>query len=298
MKHPEHVFPMLREILQTGTMRQLARLLGVSGSRISQSISHDNRKPPSAETIENILKLLNDRFPSSSFMAADLELEPEQFLARFPRDQIKYEKAAEAGRIQVDAQVNPRLRLLFGNYIRFYVCDDPANPPNHMIAIDQFVFSAGKNPDEAAVIQTTNEFSGGKPTGFARLHGGQTLLIELTFPSPQYSPALFLASYPQSDQFAAFVAASLDVRFESVAVVARPMVFVRVPKLAPEIEFTFGSETRLFRAAKSVLDRCVILNAEKCEIVPRPELLPEDLTEWRQAFKEVRQGAATQRLPA
>jgi hypothetical protein len=288
MKHPEYKFPMLREVLGTGTLAELGRLLGVTGSRISQAMSHEDRKSASPAMVERFLKLLDERFPSCSFSEADLDLDPAPFLDRFPRDQINYERAAAAGRIKTEIQFNPRLRFLFGNYIRFYICADPANPTRNMVAIDQFAFTNGTNQDEAAVTQVTNEFSGGKPSGFARLHG-RILLIELKFPSPEYPPALFLASYPQSDEFEAFVTASLDVRFGWVSVVARPMVFIRVPHLVPNIGFTFTSETRIFQAAKDLLDRCVILNTQKCEIVPRPELLPEDLTEWHQAFEELRQ---------
>jgi transcriptional regulator with XRE-family HTH domain len=296
MKNPELKFPMLKYILGTGTLRELAARLGVTGSYISQQMSHDERKPPSAEFTHNLLQLLNNSFSGCNFGEADLLLDEADFLARFPRDKINYERAASAGKIKTDLHVNPNLRLLFGNFMRFYLCADPAKTDDMMLGVDQYVISPGRNPDEATVTQTTNEFSGGRPAGFARLYG-TTLRIELAFPSNEFPPALFLASYPQAAAIDAFIAGCLDVRDDGLAVVARPMFFIRVKNLAPEIGLTFGSETRIFKASKALLGQFVRFNADKGEMVPRPGILTEDLIEWRLAYDEIRQEAAASVLP-
>jgi hypothetical protein len=192
MNKPEFLFPMLRVLLDTGTFEELGRQIGVSGAFIAQMKSHIDRKPASGKVIANLLKLLNDHFPSSQFTETDFELEPFQFLDRFPKDEIKYREAASAGGIKLEPLGDPRIRRLFGNFARVYMCTNPSKLGTNMIAIDQFQLSASTNPNEASVTQMTNEFSGDSPSGLARLYG-PTLLLELKFPSPQYPPAFFLA---------------------------------------------------------------------------------------------------------
>jgi len=277
---------MLVVLLETGTLKELGRLLNVSGAFISQMTARgaDRKKVP-AQIIERLVSLLNERFSGIGIAETDFELEPAQFLALFPKDKIRYRAAASAGGIPITEIIDRNLQRLFGKFARFYMCSDPNILGKNMLAIDQFEFSPGKNADEALVTQVTNEFSGGEPVGFARLYG-PSLFIQVSFTSSQYPLATFLSYFPQHEIVESFVTGSLDVKFRSSAVVARPMIFVRVEKFE-EIALTFDHETEIYKASKKLFDSLVILNADKYELVPRSELLPEDLIEWSLAYKAI-----------
>src|SRR5437868_15140170 len=125
MKHPQFIFPMLKILLKAKNQKRLSELLDIADSMIPQLKDPDTYRKNVSDSLANkIVALVNDRFPTVNLSRADLDLDPGPFLARFPRSEIEYEKAAAAGGISPESPADSRLSSLFGNFARFYLFID------------------------------------------------------------------------------------------------------------------------------------------------------------------------------
>ena len=286
MPEPKSLIPILMHVLDFSSQGLFAEdIAKVSSSYLSSTKKAIDPKALSKEVKLRFVDALRNRFPESDFSEEDLDLDNENFVNRFPRTKINYKQLRSVAGLPPEEKDFGKLACLVGEYIRIYLALSKKNIGSGMIALDHFSIKPSKISNILDIFQNTNEFTSDSPKGSVRLFG-ETFILDINFNS-EYPPTTCLSRLQVGNSAHAFVAGSLDIKFDSGAIVARPMVFIKVAEIW-QISATYEADSSIYKVSKSLIDRVVIQNGERYEMVFRSELLPDDLVDWHHVYSQLK----------
>lgn len=286
-KPETYVIPVVMQLLSLKFRAELAALLGVDSSYLTQLVKEPHGRF-SNERLEQICGFLRDNIvPSIDLSPADLNLPKEEFIDCIPKEHPRYAAARAAAGLPIEElSTFTRRQLLFGNYVRLFVARDDKNPKRSEVVLENFVIEAHPRGEETRIIQLDYEWEDRKPFGNVRVRGEDTIEIRIDYDHPRDPMGFFLAQFPSGVTVRYILAMALDIKYNSRFVVTRPVLFVRVSEGFKKKD-RFGPKTRLFKSVHSLFKNSVIFDATKFEVVPS-SVREEDFAEVLSALDGIR----------
>lgn len=228
-----------------------------------------------------------ERFQTFSFDRRHLKLPPKEFVELFTNE-ANYQKLRDAIGLasQATAESQHPLERFCGLYWGLYLCRDPDNATKEAVAIDSFEISVRPTDLKRATIeQLTNPFTTQRTVGWLQVLW-DTIEISISQGDVKDPNAFYMASAPRGDLINTILAMGTDIKHGPRLVVARPTLFVRIPKKqSRRISETSPAGSQLHTAIKAVFAKYVVFDTERFELCPKAQLEESDEERLKRAIE-------------